>query len=61
MVRSLILAARERSWNRDRRRRIAEMVRREHASRSANAEWVEAMAVQLVEIRGLPEAVRPRR
>ena len=61
MIRSFYLAARERRWDRDRRRRIAEMRRRERASRTVEVEWVEAMAIQLAEIRTLPEVVEPRR
>ena len=57
MIRSLYAAARERYWNRDRRRRIAEMRRRERATFITNIDWVEAMAVQLAEIRALPEPV----
>jgi hypothetical protein len=55
MMRSLYIAARERRWNRDRRRRIAEMRQRERASFIAQVDWVEAMAIQLAEIRMLPE------
>ena len=58
MTRSLYIVARERCWNRDRRRRIAEMHRRERASFIAHIDWVEAMAIQLAEIRTLPEAFR---
>jgi hypothetical protein len=61
MIRSLYMVARERRWNRDRRRRIAEMRRRERASVMARIDWVEAMAVQLAEIRTLPEAFQMRR
>jgi hypothetical protein len=50
----------ERRWNRDRRRRIAEMRQRERASFIANVDWVEAMAIQLAEIRALPEALEMR-
>ena len=55
MMRSVYIAARERRWNRDRRRRIAEMRQRERASFIAQVDWVEAMAIQLAEIRMLPE------
>jgi hypothetical protein len=58
---SLYIAARERCWNRDRRRRIAEMRRRERATFMAQIDWVEAMAIQLAEIRTLPEASQTRR
>jgi hypothetical protein len=61
MIRSLCIGARERCWNRDRRRRIAEMRRRERASFMAQIDWVEAMAIQLAEIRTLPEAFQTRR
>ncbi len=61
MMRSLYIAARERRWNRDRRRRIAEMRRRERANFMAEIDWVEAMASQLAEIRMLPEALQTRR
>lgn len=59
MIRSLYLAARERRWNRDRSRRIAEMAQRERFIRTAA--WLEEMAGQLAEIRALPEALEPRR
>jgi hypothetical protein len=61
MIRSVYIVARERCWNRDRRRRIAEMQRRERAGFMAQIEWVEAMAMQLAEIRTLPEALQTRR
>jgi hypothetical protein len=61
MIRSLYIDARERCWNRDRRRRIAEMQRRERATFMAQIDWVDAMATQLAEIRTLPEAFRIRR
>jgi hypothetical protein len=60
MIRSLYIVARERCWNRDRRRRIAEMQRRERASFMAQIDWVEAMAIQLAEIRTLPEVFQTR-
>jgi hypothetical protein len=60
MIRSLYIVARERCWDRDRRRRIAEMRRRERASFMAQIDWVEAMAIQLAEIRTLPEAFQAR-
>jgi hypothetical protein len=60
MIRSLYLAARERYWNRDRRRRIAAMLERERSTLTTRIEWVEAMAIQLAEIRALPEADGPR-
>jgi hypothetical protein len=61
MMRTVYLAARERRWNRDRRRRIALMLERERASAMAQIDWVEAMAIQLAEIRALPEARKPQR
>ena len=60
-MRSMYIVARERRWNRDRRRRIAEMRQRERASFIAQVDWVEAMAIQLVEIRMLPEPLGTRR
>jgi hypothetical protein len=60
MIRSLYIAARERRWNRDRRRRIAEMLKRERSMLAANVDWLEAMAIQRAEIRGLPEALGRR-
>jgi hypothetical protein len=60
MIRFL-LAARERRWNRDRSRRIAAMVTRERATDGAEIDWVEAMAIQLAEIRALPEAWEAQR
>jgi len=50
----------ERRWNRDRRRRIAEMRQRERATFIANVDWIEAMAIQLAEIRALPEPLETR-
>ena len=61
MIRSLYHAALERRWNRDRRRRIAEMAQRERFVEMAGVAWLEAMACQLAEIRALPEALEPRR
>ena len=61
MIRSLYVAARERRWNRDRSRRIAEMLQRERSMMAANSDWLEAMAIQLAEIRALPEALERRR
>jgi hypothetical protein len=58
---SLYAAARERRWNRDRSRRIAHMLERERATVAATADWLQAMAIQLAEIRALPEIVEPRR
>jgi hypothetical protein len=61
MIRPLFLAARERRWDRDRRRRIAAMLERERTTRTAESGRVEAMAIQLAEIRALPEVVEPPR
>jgi hypothetical protein len=60
MIRSLYLAARERRWNRDRRRRIAVMLERERTTRMAEIGCVEVMAIQLAEIRALPEVLEPQ-
>ena len=59
MIRAMYLAARERRWNRDRSRRIEKMLQRERAERMVKLDWVEAMAMQLAEIRTLPEAAEP--
>jgi hypothetical protein len=61
MIRSLYWSARERRWNRDRGRRIAEMLQRERVIQMVTVDWLEAMAIQLAEIRALPEAREPRR
>jgi hypothetical protein len=61
MIRSLYLSARERRWDRNRRRRIDEMRHRERLIEMATADWLEAMVSQLAEIRALPEAVEHRR
>ena len=61
IVHSLYFDAREREWNRDRRRRIAAMPHAERANLTATADWLEGMAIQLAEIRTLPEAVEPLR
>ena len=50
MIASLYRAARERRWNRDRRRRIAAMLEWERTRR------VDTMAARLEEIGSLPEA-----
>jgi len=55
MMRSRFLSARECHWDRDRRRRIEEMRRRERLIETATATRLEAMAEQLAEIRALPE------
>ena len=61
MMRSVYIIVRERRWNRDRRQRIAEMQQRERASFIAQVDWIEAMAIQLAEIRMLPEPLPTRR
>ena len=61
MIRSLYYAARERRWDRDRSRRVAAMLARERASLADKMDYMDAMAMQLLEIRTLPEAVEPRR
>jgi hypothetical protein len=58
---SLYAAACERCWNRDRSRRIATMLERERATVAATTDWLEAMAIQLAEIRALPQVAEPRR
>ena len=60
MIRSVYSVVRDRGWSRRRRRRIAEMRQRERTT-LAQLEWVEAMAIQLAEIRMLPEPVSTRR
>jgi hypothetical protein len=60
-MRSLYRAFCERRWNRNRRRRINEMLARDRAGHAAVLDWIEAMAVQLAEIRTLPEARDVRR
>jgi hypothetical protein len=61
MIRSLYILAFEARWNRDRRRRIAKMREKERTAVSARIDWVEAMAIQLAEIRMLPEMTTRRR
>ena len=61
MIRSLYLDVRERWWNRDRGRRIAALAERGRISQPTETELVEAMALQLAEIRSLPEAPDARR
>jgi hypothetical protein len=60
-IRSVYSSVRERGWNRDRSRRIDAMLKRERAGVAATAEWLEAMALQLLEIRALPETTDPSR
>jgi hypothetical protein len=57
MIRSLYMSARERFWDRDRRRRIDEMRQRERFIETATVDWLEALVSQLAEIRALPEAL----
>jgi hypothetical protein len=52
-------ALRGRRWDRHRRRHISEMRRLEQAARAHMVESLEAMAIQLAEIRGLPEVSEP--
>jgi hypothetical protein len=59
-IRSFYRAMRERRWNHERSRRIAKMLKRESATHAARAEWLEGMALQLAEIRTLPEAAEPQ-
>jgi hypothetical protein len=61
MIRSVYCSVRERSWNRDRSRRIDLMLMRERAGVAATADWLEAMVTQLLEIRALPETKDPSR
>ncbi len=61
MIRSVYIIVRERRWNRARRRQIAQMRQRERSTFIAQGDWVEAMAIQLAEIRMLPEPVSTRR
>jgi hypothetical protein len=61
MIRSMLVAVRELHWNRDRRRRIDEMRRHEALRYLTAIDCVESMAIQLAEIRGLPEALEPHR
>jgi hypothetical protein len=61
LLRSLCQALFDRRWDRDRRRRIAEMRRRERAKFIANRDRIEAMAIQLAEIHALPEPLEKRR
>lgn len=60
MIRPVNMIVGERRWNR-RRRRIAQMRQRERSTFIAQGDWVEAMAIQLAEIRMLPEPVSTRR
>jgi hypothetical protein len=59
MLRPICAALRERRWNRDRRRHISEMRRSEKAACAHLADSLEAMAIQLAEIRSLPEVSEP--
>jgi hypothetical protein len=61
MIRSLYCAVQERRWNRDRTRRIAKLRARDHEGRLAVIDRVDQMALQLAEIRMLPETPEPRR
>lgn len=61
MIRPLYEALLERRRNRDRRRHVSEMRRLEQAAHAHMADFVEAMAVQLAEIRNLPEVSEPGR
>jgi hypothetical protein len=60
MIRSLYILVCEARWNRDRRRRIAKMREKERTAITARIDWVEAMAIQLAEIRMLPEMTTRR-
>lgn len=58
MIRSIYLAARDRRRNRVYRRHGAVLLDQERANLVTEAERVEAMAIQLAEIRSLPERDR---
>jgi hypothetical protein len=55
MIRHFFLSVQERRWNRDRSRRIAELLQRDRSSLAVQIDWLEGMAIQLAEIRTLPE------
>ena len=57
MIVRLYHASRRRRWERDRRRRIAEMLDLEGSADASVLDWLESMAAQLAEIRTLPEAL----
>jgi len=61
MRRSRFLTVLEWRRNRDRSRRIARMLERERATVAAEIDCVDAMALQLEEIRALPEVVESSR
>ena len=61
MIRSRYLAARDRLFYRRRRREAAKALQQEGAAPLADPERLEAMAIQLAEIRALPEALERRR
>ena len=61
MIRSCYIVACAWPFSRGRRRRIAAIRRRERATFLAQFESVEEMAIQLAEIRALPEAFQTRR
>jgi hypothetical protein len=60
ICRSLCRALLDRRWDRDRRRRIAQMRQCERVKFITNIDWIEAMAIQLAEIRALPEPAETR-
>jgi hypothetical protein len=61
VIRSVYIAVRERRWDRDRRRRITQMRQRDRETFIGNIDWVEAMAIQLAEIRALPQLLETQR
>jgi hypothetical protein len=61
IFRRFFAGVRERRWDRDRSRRIATLLERDRTRITAMADWIEAMAVQLAEIRALPEVTEPLR
>jgi hypothetical protein len=61
MIRTLYAVVQQRSWNRDRSRRIAVMLERERTIPMADLDRLDALACQLAQIRALPEAFEPLR
>jgi hypothetical protein len=61
MIRTLYAVVQQRSWNRDRSRRIAVMLERERTIPMADLDRLDALACQLAQIRALPEAFEPQR
>lgn len=61
MIRTLYAVVQQRSWNRDRSRRIAVMLDRERTIPMADLDRLDALTCQLAQIRALPEAPEPPR